>query len=103
MAELRRLWCLLDSHGIQLRAQYIRSATNVRADHLSWHLDNDDWHLDPLLFSELESRFGPHSMDRFASALNTLLPRYNAAWLDPTCEAVDLLHLLDADWYRENN
>eukprot|EP00873_Tetraselmis_striata_P012486 jgi/Tetstr1/432750/TSEL_022116.t1 len=37
------------------------------------------------MFSELESRFGPHSIDRFASALNTLIPRYNAAWLDPTC------------------
>eukprot|EP00873_Tetraselmis_striata_P002200 jgi/Tetstr1/422464/TSEL_013302.t1 len=63
----------------------------------------DDWQLDPLMFAELESRFGPHSIDRFASALNTLLPRYNAAWLDPTCEAVDSLHLPDADWRRENN
>eukprot|EP00873_Tetraselmis_striata_P004944 jgi/Tetstr1/425208/TSEL_015669.t1 len=51
----------------------------------------------------MESRFGPHSIDRFASALNTLLPRYNAAWLDPTCEAVDSLHLPDAGWRRENN
>eukprot|EP00873_Tetraselmis_striata_P014674 jgi/Tetstr1/434938/TSEL_023934.t1 len=51
----------------------------------------------------MESQFGPHSIDRFASALNTLLPRYNAAWLDPTCEAVDSLHLPDADWRRENN
>eukprot|EP00873_Tetraselmis_striata_P005983 jgi/Tetstr1/426247/TSEL_016567.t1 len=55
------------------------------------------------MFAELESRFGPHSIDRFASALNTLIPRYNAAWLDPTCEAVDSLHLPDADWRRENN
>eukprot|EP00873_Tetraselmis_striata_P002459 jgi/Tetstr1/422723/TSEL_013520.t1 len=55
------------------------------------------------MFAELESRFGPHSIDRFASALNTMLPRYNAAWLDPTCEAVDSLHLPDADWRRENN
>eukprot|EP00873_Tetraselmis_striata_P014900 jgi/Tetstr1/435164/TSEL_002620.t1 len=65
--------------------------------------DRDDWQLDPLPFADLESRFGPHSIDRFASALNTLLPRYNAAWLDPTCEAVDSLHLPDADWRRENN
>eukprot|EP00873_Tetraselmis_striata_P017702 jgi/Tetstr1/437966/TSEL_026596.t1 len=103
MAELRRLWCLLDSHGIHLRARYIRSATNIRADSLSRHLDSDDWQLDPLLFAELESRFGPHSIDRFASARNTLVPRYNVAWLDPTCEAVDSLHLPDADWRRESN
>eukprot|EP00873_Tetraselmis_striata_P046592 jgi/Tetstr1/466856/TSEL_011313.t1 len=103
MAELRRLWCLLDSHGIHLRARYIRSAANIWADRLSRHLDSDDWQLDPLMFAELESRFGPHSIDRFTSALNTLLPRYNAAWLDPTCKAVDSLHLPDADWRRENN
>eukprot|EP00873_Tetraselmis_striata_P012026 jgi/Tetstr1/432290/TSEL_021692.t1 len=102
MAELRRLWCLLDSHGIHLRARYIRSASNIWADRLSRHLDSDDWQLDPLMFAELESRFGPHSIDRFASAFNTLLPRY-MAWLDPTCEAVDSLHLPDADWRRENN
>eukprot|EP00873_Tetraselmis_striata_P018681 jgi/Tetstr1/438945/TSEL_027440.t1 len=103
MAELQRLWCLLDSHGIHLRARYIRLAANIWADRLSRHLDIDDWQLDPLLFAEMESWFGPHSIDRFASALNTLLPRYNAAWLDPTCDAVDSLHLPDADWRRENN
>eukprot|EP00873_Tetraselmis_striata_P018362 jgi/Tetstr1/438626/TSEL_027177.t1 len=103
MAELRRLRCLLDLHGIHLCARYIRSAANIWADRLSRHLASDDWQLDPLMFAELESRFGPHSIDRFASALNTLLPRYTAAWLDPTCEAVDSLHLPDADWRRENN
>jgi hypothetical protein len=39
-------------------------------------------------------RFGRHSIDRYASALNTLIPRYNARWKDPICEAVDALHLL---------
>eukprot|EP00873_Tetraselmis_striata_P027633 jgi/Tetstr1/447897/TSEL_035205.t1 len=32
-----------------------------------------------------------------------MLPRYNAAWLDPGCEAVDSLHLSDAECRRENN
>eukprot|EP00873_Tetraselmis_striata_P044559 jgi/Tetstr1/464823/TSEL_009562.t1 len=104
MAELRRLWCLLDSHGIYLRARYIRWAANVWADRLTRHLDIDDWQLDPLMFLKLESQFGPHhSIDRFASALNTLPPLYNAAWLDPTCEAVDSLNMPDAEWPRENN
>eukprot|EP00873_Tetraselmis_striata_P012638 jgi/Tetstr1/432902/TSEL_002344.t1 len=47
--------------------------------------------------------WGAHSVDRFASALNAMLPRYNDAWLDPGCEAVDSLHLSDAEWRRENN
>eukprot|EP00873_Tetraselmis_striata_P026062 jgi/Tetstr1/446326/TSEL_033869.t1 len=32
-----------------------------------------------------------------------MLPRYNALWLDPNCEAVDSLHLSDAEWRREND
>eukprot|EP00873_Tetraselmis_striata_P037828 jgi/Tetstr1/458092/TSEL_044599.t1 len=32
-----------------------------------------------------------------------MLPRYNAAWLDPGCEAVDSLHLSDAERRRKNN
>eukprot|EP00873_Tetraselmis_striata_P006451 jgi/Tetstr1/426715/TSEL_001652.t1 len=74
-----------------------------RADRLSRDLDSDYWQLDLLKFSELESRFGPHSIDPFASALNTLLPRYNVAWLDPTCEAVDSLHLPDMARRQESN
>eukprot|EP00873_Tetraselmis_striata_P028713 jgi/Tetstr1/448977/TSEL_036202.t1 len=85
MAELRRLWYLLDSQGIRLRACYIRSAANVWEDHLSRHLDSDDWQLDPMLFAEVGARFGTHTKDMFASALNAMLPRYNAGWLDPTC------------------
>eukprot|EP00873_Tetraselmis_striata_P027947 jgi/Tetstr1/448211/TSEL_035499.t1 len=103
MAQLRTLWYLLDSNGVHIRARYIRSAANVWADRLSRHLDSDDWQLDPVLFAELEAMWGAHSVDRFASALNAMLPRYNAAWLDPGCEAVDSLHLSDAEWRRENN
>jgi hypothetical protein len=78
MDELRRLWCLLDTNNITIMARYIMSAANVWADKLSRHLDSDDWRLDPVLIAKLDARFGKHSIDRFASALNTLLPRYNA-------------------------
>jgi hypothetical protein len=103
MDELRRLWCLLDTNIITIRARYTRSAANVWADKLSRHLDSDDWRLNPVLFAELDMRFGKHSIDRFVSALNTLLPRYDAGWKDPTCEAVDALHLPDNDWRKVNN
>eukprot|EP00873_Tetraselmis_striata_P044883 jgi/Tetstr1/465147/TSEL_009870.t1 len=57
--------------------------------------------LDPVLFAKLDARFGPHTIDRFASALNAMLLRYDMAWLDPTCEAVDdALHMADAIWLR---
>jgi hypothetical protein len=96
MDELRRLWCLLDTNSITLRARYIRSPANVWADKRNRHLDNDDLRLDLVLFVELDMRFGKHSIDRFASALNTL-PRYKAGWKDPTREGVYALHLPDND------
>jgi hypothetical protein len=46
-------------------------------------------------------RLGQHSVDHLASGLNTLLPRYNSCWKDPTREAMDALHLLDNDKRRE--
>eukprot|EP00873_Tetraselmis_striata_P033013 jgi/Tetstr1/453277/TSEL_003959.t1 len=32
-----------------------------------------------------------------------MLSHYNAAWLDPGCEAVDSQRLSDGEWRRENN
>jgi hypothetical protein len=69
---------VLYTNNINLRARYIQSAANVEAGKLSRHLDNDEWNLDLVLFAELDARFGRHSIDRFASALNILLPRDNA-------------------------
>jgi hypothetical protein len=64
--ELRRPWYLLDSHNNHIRPRYMRSAANPWADNLSHHLDNDDWQLDPLVFDDMETQFGPHTIDRFA-------------------------------------
>eukprot|EP00873_Tetraselmis_striata_P008205 jgi/Tetstr1/428469/TSEL_018480.t1 len=63
----------------------------------------DDWQLDPVIIAELEAMWGAHSVDRFASAMNAMIQRYNAAWSDHGCEAVDSLHLFDAEWRHENN
>jgi hypothetical protein len=103
MAELRRLWFLLDTNDILIRPRYIRPAANVWADTLSRELDTEDWQLNPRLFIHLHERWGPHTIDRFASMLNTQLPRFNARWRDPQCEDIDCLRLPDAAWRRENN
>jgi hypothetical protein len=102
MNELRRLWYMLDTNNIHIRPRYIRSAANTSAYKLSCHLDSNDRQLDPSVFHEMDTHFGPHTIDRFASALNTLLFRYNANWLDPSCEAVDSLHLADTYWLEES-
>eukprot|EP00873_Tetraselmis_striata_P018718 jgi/Tetstr1/438982/TSEL_027474.t1 len=83
-------------HIIWKELKTVRLAVESFLPHLAGH---------NFLMHEDNQRAGsaPHSIDRFASALNTLLPRYNVAWLGPTCKAVDSLHLPDADWRRDNN
>ena len=83
----------MDNSNINIRPRYIRSAANIWAGKLSRHLDSDDWQLDPLVFHEMDTQFGPNKIDRFASALNTLMSRYNAQWLDKSREAVASLQL----------
>jgi hypothetical protein len=104
MYELRRLLHILDNNNIHIMPRYIRSAANTWADKLHRHdLASDDWQLDPSVFHEIDTQFAPHTIDRFASALNTRLPCYKAHWLDPSCETVDSLHLADTHWQEESN
>ena len=98
MLELRKLWFLLDSNDVHLRPRYIRSAANIWADKLSRELDYSDWQLNPRIFRHLNREWGPYSIDRFATMENAMLPRYNARWRDPRCEAVDSLRLSDQHW-----
>jgi hypothetical protein len=103
MDELCKLWELIDTNNISIRARYIRSAANVSADRLSRETDRDDWQLNPRIFTYPDSMWGPHSIERFATQGNSQLPRYNSRWRDPTSEAVDCLHLPDNRWTAETN
>jgi hypothetical protein len=103
MCELRKLFLLIDTYDIKIRTLYIRSAANVWADNLSRITDNSDWQLAPRKFKYFDKRWGPHSIDRFASFTNKQVDRYNAKWRDGTTEAVDSLHLPDTEWRKENN
>jgi hypothetical protein len=71
--DLRRLW-FVDNNNIHIEPRCIRSAANTWADKLSRHLDSDDWQIHRTIFHKMDSLYGPHTIDRFASALNTLLP-----------------------------
>jgi hypothetical protein len=103
MTELRRLWHLRDVNDISIRPKNIRSAANIMAERLSRELDRDDWQLKPRIFSYLQTAWGPHSNDRFATMESTQLPRFNATSHDPKCEDVDCLHIPDTAWQREAN
>jgi len=90
--------CLVND--IQIDAQLIPRDANVRADLLSRFVNKDDWSLNCEIFAQLDSRWGPHSVDRFASHYNAQLSRFNSRFLSPGCCAVDGL---SQDWHDENN
>jgi hypothetical protein len=100
MRELRKLWRLLDLADISLRVRYIRSAANVWADNLSRRENSDDWMLGWKYFESLEDRYGPHTVERFATANNTHLPRFNSEFHSPGSEGVNAMSI---DWSGENN
>ena len=60
-----------------------------KADFVSRIVDHDDWSLDPCLFQVINTSWGPHTVDWFASQYNALLPRFHSRFWVHGCEAVD--------------
>eukprot|EP00873_Tetraselmis_striata_P022075 jgi/Tetstr1/442339/TSEL_030479.t1 len=78
MTELRKLWFILDSNDISIRARYIKTTANIRADHLNREIDYDDGAFSLRHFNHLDNIWKRHTIDRFATMENARLPRYNS-------------------------
>lgn len=100
MHLLRRVHYLIDSLGITLAVKYIPSKENSQADALSRGSPFDELTLRPAAFAELEQRFGPHTVDRYASTANAQLPRFNTLLPEAAGEAAAAL---TQQWAGENN
>ena len=62
----------------------------MRADQLSrWKHDHTNIRLEPKVFEMIDRRYGPHSVDLFATQDNQLLDRYVSWRPDPSAVAVD--------------
>jgi hypothetical protein len=89
MSLLRKFWLLLDRHNVRVSSiEYVRSAFNP-ADRPSRWQYQDEWKLDPQLFRHFDRRFGPHTLDAFASRLTTQVARYLSKFPDPGAIGVD--------------
>ena len=95
-----KIFALAVQHCIRLEPEWIPRELNEKADYLSRIVDLDDWFLNPAIFAELDSQWGPHTIDRFASFSNTQLPRFNSRCWNPGSEAVDAF---TANWAGETN
>lgn len=94
------LWALAFDLNIDLTAKHLAGKLNVQADYLSRLLSPHEWKLHRNMFRYIDSHFGPHTIDRFASLRTAQLPRYNSLWWDPGSEAIDAMA---QDWSQENN
>jgi len=101
MRVLRRLHWRLDVMNSALHPGYIRSGDNWWADALSRAEDSGDYRLNPSVFGRLQRTWQRCTIDRFATANNTQLRRFNSAWACPGSCGVDAF--AQEDWGSEIN
>ncbi|CAG2213825.1 unnamed protein product [Mytilus edulis] len=81
-------WCI--NRKIWVTAFYLPGVANIEADRLSRSINVDiEWKLNENVFHIINSLFGPHDLDLFASKINHQLPRYYSYFPDSYAEAVD--------------
>lgn len=97
---MRKIFAWCSDHQVQLTARHLPGLDNSRADLLSRLYPQHEWSLAGDLFRSLDRRWGPHTIDRMASARNAKLPRFNSRFHEVGAEAVDAL---TQDWSRDNN
>ena len=94
------IWAIAESSQISLVCTHIPGVLNSTADRLSRSPDIHNWMLHPALFCWLDRRFGPFTIDRFASNLNAQLPRFNTRFWEPNSEGINALA---QNWGQESN
>lgn len=97
---VRLIWAWAVSEDVLFTIDWIPGSSNDLADAESRAVIYDDWSLRRDVFSQLDSLWGPHSVDRFADTSNTQTQRFNSLRACPRAEAVDCFA---QDWRGENN
>lgn len=80
-------WCI--KYEVSLSATWIPRKQNVHADYLSRCHDCDDWSIRQSIFEYLNQKWGPYTVDRFATHYNAKCLRFNSRYWVPGTEAVD--------------
>jgi hypothetical protein len=84
-----------EERGVRLVVEHLPGVQNKVADKLSrWPLDRSDWSLNRTVFRLLDSIWGPHTVDWFATRHNALLPRFATWCADEQATYIDALQCL---------
>lgn len=94
------IFWLVRERGVRFKAEWIPRELNTEADEVSKLFDGDDWKLNPAIFASLDAAWGPHTVDRFASHSNNLVPRFYSRFSCPNSLGVDCFA---HPWKGENN
>ena len=86
--------------NVRFVSQWVPRELNTCADDIGNIIDFDDWYTTQGFFAHLDHIWGPHTVDRFANALNAHLSRFNSKFRVPGTEAVDAFSV---SWAAENN
>ena len=89
-----------EDYGMVVCPEWIPRNDNQMADHLSRCGDSDDWSINNQVFTELNTKWGPHTIDRFASQFNAKCRRFNSRFWVPGTEGINGL---DQKWSGEVN
>ena len=98
-AIAKDIFCFTSAHGIRLSVEWIPRTLNQKADYYSKIVDYDDWCVSSDYFRNIDSRWGPFTVDCFASYANTKLPRFYSRFYSPNTLGVDAL---THSWEGEN-
>ncbi|CAC5403252.1 unnamed protein product [Mytilus coruscus] len=101
-------WCI--KREIWVAAFYLPGVANIEADRLSRSINVDiEWKLNENVFHIINSLFGPHDVDLFASKINHQLPRYFSYFPDSYAEAVNQTccmcnrsHISEISWFSQH-
>ena len=99
-AAAKRLYWFCREHSILLNVNWVPREENQQADDASKLADSDDWCLNPSIFRDLDARWGPHSIDLFASSRNSHCERFFSRYWCPGCLGVNAF---SHDWSQENS
>jgi hypothetical protein len=92
-------WFCLENR-ITLHVHWVPREQNQEADDVSKLLDGSDWRLHPGIFDSLNRRWGPHTVDLFASSKNAHCERFFSRFWCPGTSGVDAF---SHDWSLENS
>ena len=97
---MQGIFSLCVQYSVSVEPEWTPHTENQLADFISHIQDFDDWKLHPGVFSWLNNKWGPCTVNRFASFYNTQLPRFNSRFCNPGSEAV---HCFTCGWAGEMN